>query len=180
VTEVRGLRCTTGSRTLIDLAARLPRERLIAAVDSAICAGIAHRGNLHDRAVALQPGRRGVQHIVAVTAPGAEGIFWSSFERGFGTLVAGSDLPTPSYNARVEHNGRTFVVDALWPGVVVELEGLQFHSTPDQRRRDDERRNALAEQHLIVLVFAWAQLVESPGEVLSTVRAALAGGASAR
>lgn len=175
VTEVRRLRCTTGSRTLIDLAGRLDRVRLIAAADAAICAGIASRNNLLRRARALRAGRRGVAPLIEITEDGAEGVFWSALERRFGELVARSGLPTPRYNTAVEHGGRTLYPDALWKpaGVVAELQGLAFHRTPAERERDDERRNAFAEMELRVLVFGWQQVTDRPDEVISTLRSAL-------
>jgi hypothetical protein len=174
-TDVRGIPCTTGSRTLIDLAARLEVPGLIAAVDAAICAGVAQRGVLHERALALRRGRRGVGPLVAVTAADADGVFWSTMERVFGGHVRSWPIPLPLFNARLEHDGRTYFADALWPQhrLIAELQGLRFHRTPAQRGRDDERRNAFAELDHRVLVFGWEQVHGDPPVVLATLRAAL-------
>lgn len=175
ITEVRGLACTTGSRTLVDLGSRFERNELIAIADAAICAQIASRSNVFERATRLGPGRRGTGPLIEITAEGADGVFWSSLERRFGELVGASGLPQPEFNARLEHGGRVLYADALWAahGVIAELQGLRFHSMPAQRGRDDERRNAFAALELRVLVFSWQQVVEEPGAVLATLAGVL-------
>lgn len=129
VTHVRGIRCTTGSRTCIDLAGRLTRAERIALVDEAICAGATSRPVLYRRASELANGRKGVETLIDITRPGAEGTFWSTLERAFGRGIRRRQLPMPEFNAAVRVNGRLFYADALWrpQRVVGELHGLAFH-----------------------------------------------------
>jgi hypothetical protein len=176
VTVQRGLRITTGSRTLIDLAAVLERVQLVTAADGALCARITTRGRLYERALQLAPGRAGVHRLVAITEPGADGVFWSALERRFGALIRASRLPQPVYNARLVHRGATYYADALWEErlVVTELQSLRFHDTPGRRGRDDERRNAFAEMGIRLLVAGWADVHENPEAVVSTIAGTLA------
>lgn len=178
VTETAGMRCTTGSRTLVDLAGRLSASRRVALVDDAICAGVAGRARLHERAVALGQGRKGVSTIAAITAPGAEGTFWSALERRFGGGIKARGLPTPRYNAPVRWRGHTYYADALWDGasLVAELHGLRFHRAPADRQRDDERFNAFTLAGLRCLVFTWRDVFEDMAGVAATIAAALAAG----
>lgn len=175
VTRAHGVACTTGSRTLIDLAGRLTPERRIALVDEAICAGAASRANLHARAVALAPGRRGVATLADVTRPGAEGAFWSRLERRFGAGIRAAGLPSPEYNSPIRIRGRLRYVDALWRRwlVVVELHGLRFHDAPAQRRADSERQNELTLAGYRCLVFTWQDVFADMPRVAATVANAL-------
>lgn len=176
VTDVRGIRCTAGPRTVIDLACRLPRTGRIALVDEAICAGAASRSLLYRRACALVNGRAGVGTLIDITRPEAEGIFWSALERGFGRGVRRHQLPTPEFNAPVRIDGRLFYADALWrPQMVVgELHGLAFHSRPDQRGRDDERLNLFASMGLRTVVFTWQDVMGDFDPAAQTLRRTLA------
>lgn len=175
VTTQRGVRCTTTSRTLIDLSRLIGRERTIATTDEVLCAGMTSRHGLFQRASALLEGRPWVQPLVDITAPGADGVFWSALERRFGEGVGRAGLPRPEFNARLEHAGRTLYADALWcqQRLVVELHGLAFHARPAERGRDDERLNAFADLGLRVLVFGWRQVSGDFPAVASRVRRAL-------
>lgn len=175
VTTVAGVRCTTGPRTLIDLAGRFSASARIELVDAAIGAGIVTRPRLYERATALRNGRAGVGTIVEITAPDAEGVFRSTLERRFSRGVRRAGLPRPEVNRPLRLHGRLYVPDALWPshGLVTELHGLRFHSTPAQRGRDDERLNAFTELGLRVLVFSWQQVLDDFGAVAATLRRAL-------
>lgn len=175
VTTVAGVRCTTGPRTLIDLAGRFSATHCIELVDAAIGAGIATRARLYERATALRNGRAGVGTLVEVTAPDAEGVFRSTLERRFARGLRRHGLPRPEVNRPLRLRGRVFVPDALWPShdLVTELHGLRFHSTPAQRGRDDERLNAFTELGLRVLVFTWRQVFDEFAAVAATLRRAL-------
>ncbi|CAN5363644.1 hypothetical protein BH20ACT9_BH20ACT9_12540 [soil metagenome] len=145
VTDAAGVPVTSGARTLVDLAAVLDRQHLTALTDDAICARVAPRPWLYRRARALRPGRAGVQTLVTLTAPGAEGTFRSWLERRAGGLIAAHGLPQPRWNVPIhDGDGLIGIVDALYGDrVVLEFEGLRFHTTPQQRRADADRFNRL-------------------------------------
>ena len=100
VTTVAGVRCTTGPRTLIDLAGRFSATHCIELVDAAIGAGIATRARLYERATALRNGRAGVGTLVEFTAPDAEGVFRSTLERASPGACADTVCPAPRSTGR--------------------------------------------------------------------------------
>ena len=64
-------------------------------------------------------------------------------------------------------------------GIVVEVDGLRFHRTPAQQRRDRERDHAHAIARLVPLRFTYAQIAYEPDyvrDVLERVAAARATG----
>jgi very-short-patch-repair endonuclease len=174
-THVRGFPCTTGSRTLIDLCPRYADVVNIQRADHAICAGIAARGTLHTRATALSNGRQRVRALAEITAPDADGTFWSALERAFGTNIRRYELPIPEYNAPFDIAGRRYYADAFWQcgGLVAELHGLAFHAHPADRADDDERMNALTSTGLRVLVFRWNHVMHEFDHVANTIHRAL-------
>jgi very-short-patch-repair endonuclease len=176
-TRVQGLPCTTGTRTLIDLCPRFPEAVNLHRADQAICAGIAERATLHERAIALRHGRRGVRKLVEVTAPEADGAFWSALERAFGEKVRTHGLPVPEYNAPIQVAGRRYYADAFWraAGLVAELQGMAFHSLPVHRSRDGERMNAFAHAGLRTLLFRWREVMYQFDEIAQVIRQALRG-----
>jgi hypothetical protein len=175
VITIDGIPTTAGSRTVIDMSQRLSEPDLIDLVDRCICARVAARSVLHTRACMLRNGRAGVATVAKITAPEADGEFWSALERLFGARVAASDLPQPSFNAPLRHRGRLIIVDALWPdlGLVVELYGLKFHSLRPHHLRDNERQNVLTQLRLRSLVFGWRDVQEHFDTVAADIRAAL-------
>lgn len=174
-TLVRGILCTTGSRTLIDLCPRFSDAVNIQRADQAICTGIAARHTLHARAAALSNGRKGVRTLAEITAPDADGTFWSSLERAFGANIRRHGLPVPEYNAPLDIAGRRFYTDAFWQPdrLVAELHGLAFHTQPAHRASDDERINAFTSAGLRILVFRWSQVMYEFDDVAGTIRHAL-------
>ncbi|MDP8977438.1 MAG: type IV toxin-antitoxin system AbiEi family antitoxin domain-containing protein [Actinomycetota bacterium] len=175
VTDVVGVPVTSGARTLVDLAAVLGREDLTALTDDAVCAGVAPRPWLYRRARALRPGRAGVQRLLTLTAPGAEGTFRSWLERRAGALIAAHGLPQPRWNVPVhDGDGLIGIVDALYGDrLVLEFEGLRFHTTPRQRRADADRFNRLQLVPLLVQRFTWLDVVEQPTRVVARIRHSL-------
>lgn len=179
---VDGIPCTTGARTLIDLAATVDRAEITAITDEAVCRRAVRRDWLYRRALAAKNGRTGVGNIIRIAKPDAEGEFWSWLERRFDEgVVQAFALPVPAYNAAVvDETGRVGVADAWWcdPRVVVELLGLAFHSLPAERQRDMDRRNRYALARIIPLEFTWEDVVKRPEHVAGQIRQALTRGVS--
>lgn len=159
IVTVDGIPATSGARTAVDLAGTLSEADLMAVVDDVICRRKSTRRWMHRRACHLQHGRPGVGVIVRITAPGAEKDFWSWLERRFDRdVVTRFGLPTPVYNVPVhDDRGRIGYADASWePGwaVVVELDGLRFHTLSRQRRRDARQHNRYATSGRIPMRFS--------------------------
>ena len=173
VVRAGGLPCTSGARTCIDLAPTLEPSELIALTDDVIASRTASRAGLHRRASALQAGRPALRTILAITRPGADGEFWSWLERRFDHVVRAAGLPVPQYNVGLPGVSGV-IVDALWfdAPLVVELDGLRFHHTSGQRRRDRSRANRISLAGYPLLRYSWHDVVhESPRVVREIARA---------
>ena len=162
-TTIGAIPVATVARTVIDMAETLDSPGRLALVDEVVFGGWAARRWLYRRAMALHQGRTGVQDVIRATAPGAEAEFRSWLERQANLAYRRLGVPPPAWNVPVnDAKGRIGIVDCLWPcGLVVEIEGLRFHTTPAQRRRDAARFNRLARRGA-VLRYTWQDVVERP------------------
>jgi hypothetical protein len=97
----------------------------------------------------------------------------SVLELRFLALCARHGIPRPLVNERFG----PWRPDFLWPEarVVVETDGLRFHRTAAQRRRDAEKDAYLRAHGHAVIRLTWADVVERPQPVAAGVLAALAG-----
>jgi very-short-patch-repair endonuclease len=153
--------------TLVDLAHRLGRESLEAAINSA------DRDDLTDPealrvAIARYAGRPGVQALRHVLDRRTFTLTDSQLERRFLPIAARADLPVPETGRHL--NG--FKVDFFWPaiGLVVETDGLRYHRTAAQQTRDRIRDQAHAAAGLTPLRFTHAQVRYEPRYVARTLR----------
>jgi very-short-patch-repair endonuclease len=80
-------------------------------------------------------------------------------------------LPAPEVNARILGHE----VDFLWrdEGLVVEVDGFQFHSTRAAFERDRQRDAELQGAGLRVLRVTWRQVVDAPYAALTNLVRAL-------
>lgn len=171
LTRCHGIPVTSPIRTLIDIAFRLEREPLEAAINEAdkldLCNPEALRSAL-DEATG-QPGVRALRRVL-------EGRIFtltdSELERRFLRIVRDLGLPEPQTGMWI--NG--FKVDFYWPelGLVVETDGLRFHRTPAQQARDRVRDQTHTAAGLTPLRFTRAQVRFEPAYVGETL-AAVAG-----
>lgn len=179
LTTVGRVPVTSGARTAVDLAHdRLDQAATMALVDDLITLEATTRAWQHRRAHELGNGRAGVDVIARITKPGAEDEFRSWLERCYDVAVVQAfGLPRPSYNVAVhDKRGRIGIADAVWDfgrGVVVELDGLRFHSLSKDRQRDVGRTNRYVLSGRIALRFSYLDVVRTPGKVADQVRQAL-------
>ena len=173
-TELDSVPVASAARTVVDMARTLQRSERLALLDEVVFGGLAARRWVYRRASALQSGRIGVLDLVRATAPGAEAEFRSWLERQASRAFARFAVPPPRWNVRVDDAvGKIGIVDCLWPtGLVVEIEGLRFHTSPQQRRRDAARFNRLVRRGP-VLRYTWQDVVERPEIMCREIREAL-------
>ncbi len=177
--SVHGIPVVSPSRTLLQLAAVEPPDRLTAALDGALRDGLTSDDFLHRRvAVWRASGRNGVRPLIAAM-DGIEvtrgGHSW--LEREFLRLVDVAGLPRPDTQAVVGRRGdRLIRVDARFRGtnLVVELLGYQWHRSKPQLASDVARANRLALDGYLLIQFTYPQVVETPELVVNDVREGLA------
>jgi hypothetical protein len=133
VTTYRGIPITSPTRTLIDIAVRLDREPLEAAINEADKLDLCDPEELRS-ALDGAAGQPGVRALRTVLDRRTFTLTDSELERRFMRIVRGLGLAQPATGVWV--NG--FKVDFHWPdlGLVVETDGLRFHRTPAEQARD--------------------------------------------
>lgn len=175
---VDDIACTSGARTLIDLARTESVERLIESYDSGLRDGRFNESLVHRRIVALRSsGRFGVPRLVTAIE-GVEAIRGghSWLEREYLRILDTAGLPRPETQAVLTRAGDKLVrVDFRFTGtpVVVEVLGYHSHRTKQHLQRDTERLNALITDGFRPYQFTYVDVVERPGVVLEQTRKAL-------
>lgn len=175
---VDGIRVTSPTRTLIDLAASATSLPLTTALDGALRDRLTTETFLHQRIVALRGrGRYGIPLLLQVI----EGVevtrgAHSWLEREFLRLVDAASMPIPTPQQVLgKRNGKLIRVDFRYPGtrLVVEVLGYRYHRTTMQMGVDAERINALTMAGYLVMQFTYDQIVERPEWVVGQVATAL-------
>ena len=167
--EVDGFRCTSASRTVVDLAGSARVRALERAIDSAVRDGLSSPTFLAHRLRALRPAR-GVRTLdrLLVDSGGH-----SDLERRFLELVRRAGLPRPICQRpyRDDH-GRVIRVDFSFEPrpVIVEVTGRRGHASDAERAKDAQRRNELQRVGFVVLEFTNRQVRDEPDDVIATLR----------
>ena len=162
VTEVRGLRTTTPTRTLLDVAGRQPRFALLRALEQA------ERLRLHADRERLEACPHLTQPLELLDHYGA--CTRSDAEAQFLFVCEDHGIQRPLVNRPLA--GRE--ADFHWPdhGLVVEVDGYEHHfdlpAFRDDRRRGGSYRRAGYE----LIRFSADQVFDDPAEVAETLRAA--------
>ena len=162
-----GIPVTSPLATLIDLAARLPKDDLEAAINEADKRDLIHvdalREALHD--VEPRPGLRQLRQIIdRRTFVYTD----SKLERVFLPLALRAGLPQPETQRYVN----SYRVDFLWRllKLLVETDGLRYHRTPLQQNRDLVRSQLHKADGWEVLRFSHAQIRYEPAHVEDVLR----------
>lgn len=175
LTVVDGIPVTTPACTLIDLATRLGRERLEAAINQASKLGLIELETFHQR-VRERPWQPGAAALARVIDRATFAFTDSRLERRFLPIVRRAGLPMPDTQRRVSG----FRVDFFWRrlGLVVETDGGSYHRTPFQQTADRVRDQTHLVAGLTPLRFTHAQVAfesDRVEAVLAAVAARLAG-----
>ena len=146
---------TSPTRTLLDLALRLPPRQLEAAINEADKHDVIDPESLRS-ALDVHAGEPGVARLRAVLDRNTFTLTDSELERLLLPIARRAGLAKPLTQRHL--NG--FKVDFYWPrlGLVVETDGLRYHRTPTQQARDRRRDQAHIAAGLTPLRFTHAQV----------------------
>ena len=160
VTVLDGIPTTTPARTLLDLAAVVPRRTLERALDEAEILRLPGPSELLDR----YPGRRGAATLRTLLLTSRSPTpTRTELEHRFLTFLEDHHLPRPETNTVVD----SYEVDAVWrdAGLIVELDGFATHGTRRGFERDRVCDRRLTAAGWRVIRLTWRQL--SGGDALA-------------
>jgi very-short-patch-repair endonuclease len=169
VTREDGIPVTTVARALLDLAGVLDRPQLIKTVEESERRALFDLRGVEE-VLARAGRRRGVPALRSVLAEYREPApTRSDLERDFLALVRKTRLPEPQINVLVEG----FEVDAFWPrsGLVVELDGRAYHSSPRMFEADRARDASLQRAGYRVIRVTHHRLHADPAGVVGLIGA---------
>jgi hypothetical protein len=168
----RGVAATSPEATAARLAAALPRDAAVVAVDQLIATGAVDlAGVRRHAALARGPGSARARTVAAL----ADGLAESPQETRLRLLVGRSSLPAPVAQYTVRDDGRFVArVDFAWPEqkVALEYDGL-WHAEAGQFARDRQRLNRLQAAGWRV-VFVTAADLHDPARLIAVIAAELA------
>jgi hypothetical protein len=146
---VDGLPVTTVERTILDLAALMPDRALEKVAESALRR---HLTSLAELAEILKTnggrGVKGTRRMRRVVMAVDRDITGSPAEFDVHELIRSAPVPPPILQLRIDlPNGQKAFPDFSWPRKrrIVEVDGFEAHSTPEQLQHDLNRQNMLLE-----------------------------------
>jgi very-short-patch-repair endonuclease len=165
-----GIPVTSPARTLLDSAPGLTRRRLTRIVNDALRSPFLTRSQLADvcRRYPRHPGAKLLRRFVSATGAPTR----SEFEDRFLTFCEQFGLPSPKVNTVVCGHE----VDALFDhaGVIVELDGWDFHQSRDSFERDRRRDADTLAAGLATIRITWDRITRTPTPEARRLRAILA------
>jgi very-short-patch-repair endonuclease len=171
---IDGLRVTTPSRTIVDLAALLEARALREAVERA---QDVRRFDPQDIAATLAraPRRKGTRRLtdlIALIQPDKDNAR-SHLERLFLALTRAARLLRPEVNIEIGGRRRDFA----WPDrrLVVEVDGYRYHSSRQARLRDNRRDRELTALGWRPVRFTYEEVAFEPTEVAKELAGLLNG-----
>jgi very-short-patch-repair endonuclease len=179
-TEIRGIPVTDPIRTVIDLAAVLPKRRLSDVVDQTVRKGLATYPMIGVRLENLaRKGKPGVVKLRSVleARSGVAISPESTLETKVLDLLARGGLPLaatqfrPAWLRSVDGRVDLAYIDAR---VIVEADSRRWHDSPEAFQADRRRDNLAQLAGWTILRFTWEDIVKRPSYVIGTVETALA------
>lgn len=176
VARAGGFPVTSSVRTLMDVAATCPVDRIEIALDDALRRGIVTLRRLSWRLDEVGArGRAGAAPLRRLLIARAEGCApaHSPLETRFARLLRAAGLPPPHRQFEI-YDGDCFVarVDFAYPehGLVIELDDYGYHSGRVEWEKDLMRRNHIESAGYRVLHITARRMNEDPEGVVALVR----------
>jgi very-short-patch-repair endonuclease len=159
---------TTIVATIIDLATRVSRDQLEAAINEADKHDLIDPDQLRAALDTMTP-RPGLATVRRTLDRRTFTLTDTELERRFKPIAKHAGLPLPLTQQRVTGHK----VDFYWPelGLVVETDGLRYHRTPAQQAKDRVRDQAHTAAGLTPLRFTRAQVRYEPERVQTILTA---------
>ena len=173
VTELHGLPVTTRPRTVLDCIGSLAPTPARLLLDRSLQVHAVSARDL-ERRLTNEPGRFGNRQIGRLyrelTGAAAES------ERVLHGLLRAADLDGWTPNLWVEVDGAMYEIDVAFveARLAIEVDGWAHHVEVSRFRADRRKQNALTLAGWVTIRFTWADLVEQPERVVSTIRRRLA------
>ena len=173
--ERSGLPVTSGARTLLDLADVASRSRLAELVAAGVRVGACTLQEMMD-VIEAHPNARGrarLRHALEVL--GDDGSrSRSNVEVAALQALLDASLPRPVVAHRVvDERGRLIAeIDLAYPHLrlAIEIDGFRWHSSPERKRRDEQRQNRLVLAGWTVLRFSASEVLARPERLVAAVR----------
>ncbi|MEZ0229555.1 MAG: DUF559 domain-containing protein [Planctomycetota bacterium] len=173
---VRGVRVTREARTLVDLCEVCSRRQVAQALDGALRKGVVRLDQLRQLVDGRPRGHKGTRLMRELLAArdGSDERTKSELETRFIHLVREAGLPEPLVNVALRDPDGSYVAepDARWDaaGLVVFLDGWQFHSLRPEFKMDRSQANQLTRRGWRVLRYTWDDVMEDGARVVAELR----------
>jgi very-short-patch-repair endonuclease len=173
--EVRdGIRCTSISRTIVDMAGESGWTRLRGLVEQA---AILRKLEVDEIDLVLSRGRRrGAPRLRSIlsdwrTTSEPQPRLRSRLEARLFPLLVKEGLPVPRSNAKLKLDGQTFEIDLFWQQerLAIETDGEQTHGTAAAFERDRRRDQILVAAGYRTARVTWMQVRDEPNAVLQRI-----------
>lgn len=175
-----GVRVTTATRAVVDLARSLPFMEGVVAVDYALRVGKTTDFGLADalKSCTHWPGIDQARRVAEFSSADAESVLESCARVAF----AEAGLPAPVLQAAIATAEAEFIgrVDFCWPAyrVIAEADGMAKYDDPRRAREQIMRDIRLRDAGYKVIHFTWEELFRSRARVIARIRAAFAASTS--
>lgn len=176
VTTLYGVRVTTATRTVVDLARSLTFMEGVVAADCALRLGKTTDFGLADalHACARWPGIDRARRVAGFSSADAGSVLESCAR----VVFAEAGLPAPVLQAAIATADAEFIarVDFCWPvyRVIAEADGMAKYDDPRRAREQIMRDTRLRDAGYKVVHFTWGELFSTPDRVIARIRAAFA------
>ncbi len=178
--EIDEVAVTGPARTVLDCAGVYSRTELGHLVDAAIRSKVLDWPDLYDvyiRHAAKGRNGTGKLRLFLDERYGDRRVPDSRWNRMVGTLLEDAGLGRPAYEHEVRGIDGHLIgrVDLAYPDarLAIELDSVRYHFNHESFVGDPRRKNALQLAGWTVLTFTWSDYVDSPQQLVRTVRSML-------